>query len=102
LHILSVRQYYYCPKMKTSITKYENNVSLHTHANNLLKNKKSQGGIYMHKTYKNLADLLLNCDSAQKFYNNLSLHSKLEVKEKGSHLRTENELRSLAKTISEQ
>ncbi|MCI9354334.1 MAG: hypothetical protein HFE58_05930 [Firmicutes bacterium] len=56
----------------------------------------------MHKTYKNLADLLLNCDSAQKFYNNLSLHSKLEVKEKGSHLRTENELRSLAKTISEQ
>ena len=56
----------------------------------------------MHKTYKNLADLLLNCDSDQKFYNNLSLHSKLEVKEKGSHLRTENELRSLAKTISEQ
>lgn len=90
------------PKKKTNIIKYENHISLHTHANNPLKNNKSQGGIYMHKTYKNLADLLLNCDSAQKFYNNLSLHSKLEVKEKGSHLQTESELRSLAKTISEQ
>ena len=56
----------------------------------------------MHKTYRNLADLLLNCDSAQKFYNNLSLHSKLEIKEKVSHLQTESDLRSLAKTISEQ
>ena len=56
----------------------------------------------MHKTYKNLADLLLNCESAQRFYNNLPLHSKLELKEKGSHLQTEDALRSLAKTISEQ
>ena len=55
----------------------------------------------MHKTYKNLADLLLNCESAQRFYNNLPLHSKLELKEKGSHLQTEDALRSLAKTISE-
>ncbi len=56
----------------------------------------------MHNTYRNLADLLLNCESAQKFYNNLSLHSKLEIKEKGSNLQTESDLRSLAKVISEQ
>ncbi len=88
--------------MYKMITNIKNIASLHTHANNLLKNNKSQGGIHMHKTYRNLADLLLNCDSAQKFYNNLSLHSKLEIKEKGSHLQTESDLRSLAKTISEQ
>lgn len=65
-------------------------------------NRNDKEEIHMHNTYRNLADLLLNCESAQKFYNNLSLHSKLEIKEKGSHLQTESDLRSLAKVISEQ